>query len=469
MERAWIEQCRQDYLQRLEGSLSGRSRAVPDQYLKGLLSLVLSSHLPQPLVDSVFLLTRLVYTRLEDGPARVVWDPQSSLIRLEIDLRWLDPLASVLQRYPDQLATELAHIAHHELAHILLGHLDGPDWEYTDPMMVLAKEIAVNDGWLRLGDTVLPAVKLDQFEFGERVLEYARTHQYPDDWLQRHLLVYRALVACAGNVGTVRKGELAELVRRWGLESLPIRDHAPSVPDHVEVLVVADSNAVSVYPLPRSVVAPGGSGQAGVLDAIRDTVLPELLGSGLYQYDQIERQFRYSPSGFAKSERNIRPTTYRVQWHRIRRILGVRYGLGYHRRLGHLYPPDESPLVATVRARKTVTVFYDSSASVPDEVLSRFVGTMRRSPFRIEEHYFSTEVTDEPHTGGTRFRCIEEFLLQRESYPDVVIVLTDGQDYGEPFTPAYPERWYWIVYGDPQVPRRIGGEVIEVTIDDAID
>lgn len=469
MGYAWIEQCRQDYLQQLKESLRGRSPTLPDRYLKGLFSIVLSSHLPQPLVDSVLLLTRLVYTRLEDGPARVVWDPQSSLIRLEIDLRWLDPLASVLQRHPDQLVSELANIVHHELAHILLGHLDGPDWEYTDPMMILAKEVAVNDGWLRLGETVLPAVKLDQFEFGERVLEYARTHQYPKDWLQRHLLVYRALVACAGNVGIIRKGELSELLQRWELDSLPVRDHAPSVPDHVEVLVVADSNQISVYPLPRSLSTHGSSSQAGVLDTIRDTVLHELLESGFYQYDQMEGQFRYSPSGFAKSERTIYPKAYRVQWHRIRRILGVRYGLGYHRRLGHLYPPDESPLVSTVPARKTVAVFYDSSASVPDEVLSRFVGTMRRSPFRIEEHYFSTEVTNEPHTGGTRFRCIEEFLLQRDSYPDVVIVLTDGQDYGEPFAPAYPERWYWIVYGDPEVPRRIGGEIIEVTVDDAVD
>jgi hypothetical protein len=319
--------------------------------------------------------------------------------------------------------------------------------------MILAKEIAVNDGWLRLGETVYPFVRLRSLPFGAEVHRYAEENGFPEDWLQNYFMVYQALGAVAPRSYVLARAKLAELWEQ--LNPRQIRDFAPG-PDEMLVLVVYDEGEASVYP----VVFHQSTNPSDVKD-VHEAVRHELLDSGNYQYDQVTGSYRYSPQGFEEHERVLKMKSYRVPWHLVRRLFGIKRMLGYDRRRGHLYPPDEMPLVTKRFDRKTVYVFYDSSGSIPDEVLGKFIGTVRRSPFKVVERYFSTQVADKPHTGGTDFKCIEEYLLGMDTYPDTVVVLTDGYATAN-FTPKYPERWYWIVRGDPSVPRRIGGTVIEV-------
>ncbi len=429
-------------------------RHYESQYLIGNLGMAIHTRLPAPISDSLLLMTRFQYKPIRHAAMAVELDKKSRAINLLVDLDYLDALMRMGQ---EVFLKESVHLLHHELAHILLGHLDGPPGEFTDAMMILAKEIAVNDGWLRLGKTVYPFVRLDSFPFADQVREYALRQSYPDDWLQRHLLIYKALVAVAGNATVCTKGNAMQILRQWGVE--PVADNASHLPEDAHVLVVSDGKRGYIYPVN---LLQSDSDIVTMMKEIHEQVKHELISDGHYQYDATEGVFRYSPRGYSEKDRELRFKCSRLPWHQIRRLFGLKKHLGYNRRYGHLYPPDESPLVTTRPVPKTVEVFYDSSGSVSDEVLSGFVSMIKQSPFKVREHYFSTVVTDKPHTGGTSFKCIEDYLNTLDSYPDTVVVLTDGMDYGESFQPRYPERWYWIVQGDPSTPRKIGGTVILV-------
>lgn len=448
---------RELFVRSLREVLNGR-RFNPDRRISGLISMVLQRYLPRPIAESVLTLTHFRYVSGLDSAMQVELDRQHGIILLRMDMSFLDALLVASEQ---DFIAEVSHLLHHELAHVLLGHLYGPLEEFSDAMMTMAKEIAVNDGWLRLGETVYPFVRLDNFPFADAVRQYAKEHGYPDDWLQNYLLVYRALVSTVGNAAFAQRSDIPDLLERWGAKDAPVTDYAEALPPSARVMVIYDGTRVQIYPVTQ-LQGDGSLDQSQRLRRIHEMVRPALLEDGRYQYDPARNSFRYSPQGFSPEERVVRIHGYRVPWHLIRRLFGVRDVLSYNRRYGHLYPPDQMPLVSEQSAPKTVDVFYDSSGSVPDEVLGGFIGTMRRSPFRIREHYFSVQVTDRPHGGGTSFQCIEEYLLQQQDYPDVVVVLTDGQDYGPPFTPRYPERWHWIVYGNTSVPERIGGTVIRI-------
>jgi len=375
-------------------------------------------------------------------------------IHLTVDLDVLDALLRLRDTLGDQkIGTEITNLLHHELAHILLGHLDGAPEEFADPLMILAKEIAVNDGWLQLTETVYPFVRLFSIPYADKVLRYAEENSFPEDWLQNYFLVYQALGAVAPRAYLIARSKLNELWHE--IDPQQVRDLAPG-PEEMLVLVVYDEGKATVFP----VVFHPEAEPSDVKD-IHEAVRHELLSSGNYQYDHTQGAYRYSPEGFAETERVIRMKSYRVPWHLIRRLFGIKRTLGYDRRRGHLYPPNEVPLVTKRFERKQIYVFYDSSGSIPDEVLSRFIGTVRRSPFRVVEKYFSTQISDKPHTGGTDFKCIEEYLLEMDTYPDTVVVLTDGCAEAN-FKPKHPERWYWIVNGPTEVPFRIGGTVIAI-------
>jgi hypothetical protein len=398
------------------------------------------------------MMTHFVYGPVRQGAMQIAL--KNGGIHLTVDLDVLDAFLRLRDTLGDQrIGAEIANMLHHELAHILLGHLDGVPEEFADPLMILAKEIAVNDGWLQLGETVYPFVRLFSLPYGNKMLRYAEENGFPEDWLQNYFLVYQALGSVAPKSYVVARAKLAELWKE--LNPNQIQDFAPG-PDEMLVLVVYYEGKATVYP----VVFHHATDPSDVKD-VHEAVRHELLDSGEYQYDQTTGSYRYSPQGFQEHERILKMKSYRVPWHIIRRLFGVKRTLGYDRRKGHLYPPDEMPLVTKRFDRKTVHVFYDSSGSIPDEVLGRFIGTVHRSPFKVVERYFSTEIRNEPHTGGTDFKCIEEYLLEMDSYPDTIVVLTDGYATAN-FTPKYPERWYWIVRGDPSVPRQIGGTVIEI-------
>lgn len=441
-----IQEMRELLLEYMAEAMEGK-RYFSDSVLTLTVSIALNEHLPAAIRDSILMLTRIVYTKLQ-YPMAVQLENNS--LKLLIDLRYVD----AIRRLGDASAGELCNLLHHELAHVLLGHVDGPLHEFADPVMILAKEIAVNDGWLALGDTICPLVRLSDFAFADEVYRYAQEHQYPKDWLQRYRLVYKALVAVGGNVAYGTRGELSSYLARWGVSGAPIQDYTDGQ-DDTQVLIVYDGSTVSLYPV--TMLSPADPDQ---LHRIHESVRDELVSAG-YQYDATSGEFHYSPQGYSADERLITYKSYRVPWHEIRKVFGIKRTLGYDRRRGHLYPPDEAPMVHHNIARKTVYVFYDSSGSVPDEVLSGFIGTMKRSPFRIKEHFFSTKVTLEPHTGGTDFECIERYLLKQERYPDIVVVLTDGLD-SKVFSPKHPDRWHWVVYGDAETPRKIGGKVFLV-------
>ena len=430
----------------------GYRRLHSDRYIQGMIGIVLNQRLPEPIRDSLLMMTHFGYGPVRQGSMQVAL--KDGAVHLQVDLDVMDAFLR-LRGFVDEetIGREIANMLHHELAHILLGHLDGANEEFQDPMMILAKEIAVNDGWLSLGPTIYPFVKLGALPYGERVLEYGKTNQLPDEWLQNYFLVYQALSEVAPRAYLIARSKLNELWQE--LNPQEIHDLAPG-PDEMLVLVIYDEGKATVFP----VVLHPEAEPSDVKD-IHEAVRHELLDSGNYQYDHTQGAYRYSPKGFAEAERVIRMKSYRVPWHLIRRLFGVKRVLGYDRRRGHLYPPDEAPLVTKRFEKKQVYVFYDSSGSIPDEVLSKFIGTVRRSPFRVVEKYFSTQISDNPHTGGTDFKCIEEYLLEMDTYPDTVVVLTDG--YAEAnFKPKYPERWYWIVNGSTEVPLKIGGTVIEV-------
>jgi hypothetical protein len=431
----------------------GYRRHHTDRALQGLLGIVLNHRLPAPVRDSLLMMTHFEYGPVRQGAMQVQLKDEAIYLRVDLDM--IDAIVRMKAHVAgDIIDTELANLFHHEMAHILLGHLDGPKEEFLDPIMTLAKEIAVNDGWLRLGPTIYPFVRLGSLTFYDRVMEYSEDNPLPKDWLQHYYKVYKALAAVAPRVSLIARSKLGELWEE--LKPEQIHDLAPG-PDQMLVLVVYDEGEATVYPV--VIQEPGDN---SLLRDIHEAVRHELLDSGLYQYDHQNSCYRYSPEGFSEHERVIRMKSYRVPWHMIRRLFGVKRVLGYDRRRGHLYPPDEAPLVTRRFERKCVYVFYDSSGSIPDEVLSKFIGTVRTSPFRVVEKYFSTQISDKPHTGGTDFKCIEEHLLSLDTYPDTVVVLTDG--YAEAnFKPKYPERWYWIVKGSIDVPTRIGGTVIEIT------
>ena len=430
----------------------GYRRHHSDRYIQGLVGLVLNQHLPAPIRDSLLMMTIFQYGPVRQGAMQVAL--KDGGIYLTVDLDVLDAFLRLHDTLGDQrISVEIANMLHHELAHILLGHLDGAPEEFVDPLMILAKEIAVNDGWLRLEETVYPFVRLFSLPYADKVLRYAEENGFPEDWLQNYFLVYQALGTVASRAYLIARSKLNELWQE--LNPQEIHDLAPG-PDEMLVLVIYDEGKATVFP----VVLHPEAEPSDVKD-IHEAVRHELLDSGNYQYDHTQGAYRYSPRGFAEAERVIRMKSYRVPWHLIRRLFGVKRVLGYDRRRGHLYPPDEAPLVTKRFEKKQVYVFYDSSGSIPDEVLSKFIGTVRRSPFRVVEKYFSTQISDNPHTGGTDFKCIEEHLLSLDTYPDTVVVLTDGHATTN-FTPKYPERWYWIVNGSTEVPLKIGGTVIEI-------
>lgn len=492
-----LSEAERQYLELLEKVFSGEIDFSP-QAVRGQFSIFGFSELPAPIADAILMLAHVEYHQMDEGAMAVRLDPKRHMIFLDVDIRYLVPFLIMQKSDSSLFKREVGRLLHHELAHILLGHLDGLEWEFADPMMVLAKEIAVNDGWLRIDSSVYPFVRLDAFPFADKVRKYAEEHNYPDDWLQRHLLIYRALVNTVDSATMTTKGAVSELLQRWSeyfdnqrgssaggnqssdedsenttgastdqsgeskqsqtqVGGFQVHDHTGPLPDSAQVLVVRQGNEVHIFPVvPHP--APSSDTHQMIQD-VHESLKDSLLQDGHYQYDTLEQSFRYSPDGFAEKDRIITQVSYHVAWHEIKRLFGVKKSLGYDRRTGHLHPPDESPLVTKRPVRKTVYVFYDSSGSVPDEVLSGFIHTARRSPFRIKEFYFSTQVTDHPHTGGTDFKCIEEFIQEQGDYPDTVVVLTDG-DAAANFHPQYPERWYWIVKGNPSAPEKIGGKVI---------
>lgn len=477
-----MESFRQLYRQRREGSLP---RWMPPAEARRTVRAAMALFLPQEIADSLLLLTELKFRPIHDAPMAVSISSENKGIQLWVDDEMLDLLAiwmrenGFIRDYKDErLFRECAVLYQHELAHILMGHLFDSS---NDPITVEAKEISVNDGWLRVWqdkgtDTVYPFVSLKTQGLWDEAHDIARELSLPDYWLQRYDMVRTVLLHLQGEHRTllVQKGKVPSVLEEWGMSDIPVHDMAPMIGDDGVVLLVVNTKWRNLKPESTAYLyevqlqsgnsdgSGGGSApEISTLIEIHDSIKQTLLDTGKFQYDSLNRGFRYSPTGFEEHEREIRAAALHVNWSLIRTLLGFRRTLGYNRRRGHLYPINEQPLVTSRTVRRQVSVFIDSSGSVDDELLSEFIGTVKRSPFPVEIKYFSTRVADKSHTGGTDFKCIEDYLLQRDRYPDTVIVVTDG--YAEAnFHPQFPKRWYWIIQGDTSAAKEIGGTIIPV-------
>lgn len=94
-------------------------------------------------------------------------------------------------------------------------------------------------------------------------------------------------------------------------------------------------------------------------------------------------------------------------------------------------------------------IFVDVSGSCHGYV-KKFAAEARKIPRReymLESYAFDDNIIPfdlkqdkVPYGGGTSFHQLEEHLLKRKKYPDIVFVMTDG--YGTEVRPKIPDRWH---------------------------
>lgn len=343
-----------------------------------------------------------------------------------------------------QLDPTFPLVIEHEIWHIMLGDVYNEERARryaTDPLFNLAVEIRINDGYLgsdRIAERLLPTTCLDTLGIRKEAERIATSLGYPSDWLRDEELVYEVLRQLAPQ----QSASMSDLIQQMvgtGLVMMDddLTDQETTEPDGMDV-------------------------EGDTLGAIQQAMSQLLKDNPNVQYDPYHNRFNYSPYGYSEQQRRLQRSALIVDWSRIHKVLGIQHGIGWNRRTGPVRPIHETPLVRTKPATRRIYAFIDSSGSVSDELISRFIGTVRSSPFPVVVKYFSTQVTDHPHTGGTRFACIEEYLRSLDRYPDTVLVLTDGEDYGPVFSISHPKRWYWIVQGTTELVTRLGGTVLPV-------
>jgi hypothetical protein len=100
-------------------------------------------------------------------------------------------------------------------------------------------------------------------------------------------------------------------------------------------------------------------------------------------------------------------------------------------------------------------VFLDVSGSC-ESFVPRFRDAVRTIPKKyFHLNLFSFDTQTHPIIngkilggGGTAFNIIEEriqheMVVNKRKYPQIVIIITDGE--GNEVSPAYPDRWYWLM------------------------
>ena len=111
--------------------------------------------------------------------------------------------------------------------------------------------------------------------------------------------------------------------------------------------------------------------------------------------------------------------------------------------------PAPGPTIARDR-KPTIWLFMDVSGSCihMKEDFWAAKESIPKSLFNVRTFIFNTEVNEVKNKnfrggGGTSFRCIENFLMTQDKYPNYVWVLTDAEG-GRPNL-KYPKRWYWFL------------------------
>jgi hypothetical protein len=382
-----------------------------------------------------------MFVTLEDGTIVLGMDPRYLHEILEMEREHGSALFNAVY--------EVGYLLRHELWHVLLGHNYIPPEYQQHPHHLLAMEVAVNDGCLQLptqGGPVYPFVSLTRMGLMSKAQAIANELNLPKDWIRDYELIIRVL---------------EQLIQVDVLEIRVERCRCDGT-EH-DVLVVVDRLHRREYRYHRQeLLQTDQTGREEVDQTLRD-LLPHL--GRHFQYDPSHLRMNYSPSGFAEGERILRPHAVVLPWQRLRRLLALDRRVGYNRRTWHLYPPDSQCLkgASTVK-RDQIHIYIDSSSSLSDDDLSVLVGSARQSPYHVRIFYFSTEVTDHPHHGGTDYSCILRHLHRHvesgQALPRAIIVFTDG--YAAPIRVPYPERWFWVVLDDGRVPRQCGGHILKV-------
>jgi hypothetical protein len=435
------------------------------------------SSLDSAIRDGILLLTRVSIGNqppLSEGAMAVALNNKTETIALFVNLHHLDILVDMaksgeLPSPTSAIISELQFMFLHELWHVLRGHNYLPPHIASDYIWRIALEIGINNGNLasRIGQVAYPAVTLDSLHIRKAAEEAAKKLNMPEDWLLDDHMVYRV-------ISSLFEREQIRVIYTNCCCLLEDTDNDKGTKEPEEVcpqcgqkhqhghLVVILENTKTKQ---RTVLHPwqlaGDSRQAGSeedVDRVHRNILQNTDPNWIY--DPVKRSFRYSNDPPSEANRIIKPKATIIPWAKIRTILRVSRSLGYNRRIGHSLPPDMQKLVThKPKIKERIAVFIDSSGSISDEIISTFIGIVKTSPCQVDVKYFSTEIRNEPHTGGTDFKCIEDYLLSQDRYPHAVLVLTDGYAPVN-FTPKYPKRWWWVVLGDPSVPQKIGGNIL---------
>jgi len=127
-----------------------------------------------------------------------------------------------------------------------------------------------------------------------------------------------------------------------------------------------------------------------------------------------------------------------------------------NRRIAWLYPEVLLPTDRLIeKPMIMVLLAIDGSGSIAPHVLDRLVAITRSIPrekvklstISFDTKAYPVNIFDRTHQmyggGGTSFDAIETFARQSKSYPDLIVVLTDG------IAPRpkvrFPPQWFWLI------------------------
>lgn len=107
----------------------------------------------------------------------------------------------------------------------------------------------------------------------------------------------------------------------------------------------------------------------------------------------------------------------------------------------------------TEKQKRKLAVFWDVSQSCGHlkDKFARVASSFNPRKFDVSLFTFNTKVTPVRDMaaievgGGTSFSCINDYVNSMPSYPDNIIVITDGE--GDVVNPNRPQRWKWYLAG----------------------
>ncbi len=127
-----------------------------------------------------------------------------------------------------------------------------------------------------------------------------------------------------------------------------------------------------------------------------------------------------------------------------------------NRKTAWLYPDLLLPTDHDVeRRRRSVLLALDASGSIEPAVLDRLAAVARSIPtdqvqlttISFDSAAYHVDLWAKPPRirggGGTSFDAVERFAVQLDRYPDLIVVLTDGQ--APRPTVRQSDRWFWLI------------------------